>query len=95
MRILKRRKNSKEYYYLQHSFRKKGKVTTREKYLGKKIPSSIESIKKSFLEECNKASLFELFEKIKKRFQKEWRKYPVSAKRKSKGANCNSFHIQH
>ena len=61
MRILKR----KRYYYLQHSFRKEGKVITKEKYLGKEIPGNIEDIKKSFLEKCSN-NFFELFEKIKK-----------------------------
>ncbi len=84
MRIIKRKKNKKEYYYLQHSFRKKVKVITKEKYLGKKIPKSIENIKKNFLEECNKVALFELFEKIKKGFQKDWKKYPGSIKEKVK-----------
>lgn len=79
MRILKR----KGYYYLQHSFRKEGKVITKEKYLGKKIPRNIEDIKKSFLEKCSN-NLFELFEKIKKEFEKEWIKYPETIKEKIK-----------
>lgn len=84
MRIIKRQKGKKSYYYLQHSFRKNGKVVTKEKYLGKKIPKNIEEIKKKFLEECHKASLFGLFEKIKNEFQKEWQKYPKSIKEKVK-----------
>jgi len=81
MRILKRKK---EYYYLQHSFRKQGKVITKEKYIGKKIPRNIEKIKKEFLLECNKHGLFLLFAKIKNNFQKEWKKYPESIKEKIK-----------
>ena len=84
MRILKRTKQNKEYYYLHHSFRKQGKVITKERYLGKKIPLNIEDIKNKFLEECNKASLFELFDAIKNRFQKEWQRYPKSVKEKLK-----------
>ncbi len=84
MRVLKRKKRNQEYYYLQHSFRKQGKVVTREKYLGKEVPSGVEDIKKSFLEECNKDSLFGLFEKIKNGFQREWKKYPASIKEKFK-----------
>ncbi len=37
MRIIKRKKGTKEYFYLQHSYRKKSKVITKERYLGKKI----------------------------------------------------------
>ncbi|MCK5039720.1 MAG: Fic family protein [Candidatus Aenigmarchaeota archaeon] len=80
MRILKR----KNYYYLQHSFRKEGKVLTREKYIGKKIPKTIESIKLNFLEECHKEHLFKLFEKIKRKYSKQWQKYPQSIKEKIK-----------
>lgn len=82
MRILKRKRKKKEFYYLQHSFRKKGKIITREKYLGRTIPKSIEKIKKDFLDECHEISLFSQFEKIKKNFQKEWGKYPESIKEK-------------
>ena len=45
MRVLKRKKGNKEYYYLQHSYRKGTKVITKEKYLGKEIPKNIEEIK--------------------------------------------------
>jgi len=51
MRVLKRTKGNEEFYYLQHSFRKDGKVITKEKYLGKEIPKNIEDIKKQFKEE--------------------------------------------
>lgn len=84
MRILKRKKGREEYYYLQHSFRKEGKVVTKEKYLGKSVPKNIEEIKKVFLEECHKASLFELFKKIRRGFQKEWQRFPKSIKEKVK-----------
>lgn len=84
MRILKRRKGKEDYYYLQHSFRKKGKVVTKEKYLGKTVPKNVEEIKKKFFEECHKAGLYELFEKIKRGFQKEWQEYPESMKEKVK-----------
>ncbi|MDO8740169.1 MAG: Fic family protein [Candidatus Woesearchaeota archaeon] len=82
MRVLKRRAGKKEYYYLQHSFRIKGRVVTKEKYLGKGIPENIEELKRVFLEECYESGLFGLFEKIKKGFQKEWRRYPESIKEK-------------
>ncbi|HHE36403.1 MAG TPA: Fic family protein [Candidatus Woesearchaeota archaeon] len=84
MRIIKLRKNNHEYYYLKHSFRFQGKVITREKYLGKKIPENIKEIEQAFLEECKKKSIFRLFEKIKQGFRREWKKYPDSIKEKLK-----------
>lgn len=84
MRVIKRKKGNKEYFYLQHSFRIKGKVVSREKYLGKKIPISIEEIKKAFLEASYKKGLFKQFETIRSGFQKEWQKYPDSVKEKVK-----------
>lgn len=81
MRIIKRTKSKAEYFYLQHSFRKDGKVSTRELYLGKKVPDNIEEIKAKLLLEAQEA-LAEKLEKIKNRFQKEWKRYPESAKTK-------------
>lgn len=81
MRIVKRRKGKAEYFYLQHSFRKNGKVVTKELYLGKNIPENIEEIKEKLLLETKKALLNKL-EKIRGSFQKEWKRYPESAKEK-------------
>jgi Fic family protein len=81
MRVLKRRKGKAEYFYLQHSFRKEGKVVTKEIYLGKRIPDNIEEIKAKIMLEAREA-LTEKLEKIKSDFQKEWKKYPESAKEK-------------
>ena len=81
MRIIKRRKIKTEYLYLQHSFRKNGKVVTRELYLGKKIPDNIDEIKAKLMHEPHEA-LSEKLEKIKSNFQKEWRRTPQSAKEK-------------
>jgi len=79
MRIIKRKKGRKEYFYLQHSFRKKGKVTTKEKYLGLKIPRDIEKIKQEFSLEF-KIELYKKIREIKENFQNEWKKIPKSAK---------------
>jgi len=81
MRIVKRRKGKTEYLYLQHSFRKNGKVVTKELYLGKNIPENVEEIKERLLLETKK-ELFNKLEKIKSSFQKEWKRYPESAKEK-------------
>ncbi|MBI4009714.1 MAG: Fic family protein [Candidatus Aenigmarchaeota archaeon] len=81
MRIIKRRKGKAEYFYLQHSFRADGKVITKEKYLGKNIPKNIEAIKEKFQLETQK-NLYEKLGKIRNSFQKEWGKYPKTAKEK-------------
>jgi len=81
VRIIKRRKGKTEYFYLQHSYRKGGKVTTKELYLGKKIPDNIEEIKSKLMHEPQKA-LSDKLEKIRNNFQKEWKKVPESAKQK-------------
>src|SRR3989344_4354277 len=51
MHIVKRKKGKQEYYYLQISQRKKGKVINKEVYLGKTIPKDIEKIKESLEQE--------------------------------------------
>jgi len=79
MRIIKRKKGKADYFYLQHSFRKDGKVVTKELYLGKKIPENIEEIKAKLMHESHEA-LSEKLERIRENFQKEWKKVPSSAK---------------
>lgn len=81
MRIIKRIKGKKEYFYLQHSFRKGKKIETKEAYLGKDMPKNIEIIKERLLREAKKER-YKKLEKIKKNFQEEWKRYPVTAKNK-------------
>lgn len=81
MRIIKRKKGKKEYYYLQHSFRKNRKVVTKEKYLGLEIPKNIEETKKSFRKELEQ-DINKKIELIKKNFQAEWKRIPESARKK-------------
>jgi len=81
VRTIKRRKGKTEYFYLQHSYRKEGKVVTKELYLGKKIPDNIEEIKAKLMHEPHKA-LSEKLERIRNNFQKEWKNVPPSAKQK-------------
>jgi len=79
MKIIKR----KNFYYLGHSFRKEGKVIYRERYLGKEIPENIEEIKENFLRECFQEDIFKKLKIIKNNFNKEWKKFPESIKKKS------------
>ena len=80
MRILARKRGTKKYFYLQHSFRKGVKIITREKYLGTEIPKNIDEIKILFGKEA-KDEINRKLEKIKENFQKEWQKIPESVKK--------------
>jgi len=81
MKIIKKIKGNKEYFYLKHSFRKGNKVITKEKYLGKEIPKDIDLLKEELLKE-EKEDLYLKLEKIKNNFQEEWNKYPETVKNK-------------
>ncbi len=79
MHIVKRMKGTEAYFYLQHSYRRDGKVITKERYLGKKIPENVEEVKAQLLNDAQD-SLIEKLEKIRSCFQNEWQTYPESAK---------------
>ncbi len=83
MRIITRKKGNKEYYYLQHSFRKGKRVITRERYIGLNIPKDIDELKGEFSRELKK-DLYKKLEKIKVHFQEEWKKLPKSIQEKEK-----------
>jgi Fic family protein len=78
-----KKKGNKEYYYLQHSFRKGKRVITKEKYIGLKIPKDIDEVKGEFSKELKK-DLYKKLEGIKEDFQKEWKKLPKSVQEKEK-----------
>ncbi|MBS3088962.1 Fic family protein [Candidatus Pacearchaeota archaeon] len=81
MKITARKKGNKKYFYLKHSFRKGGKIITKEKYLGAEIPTDIEEVKLKFGEEFQK-NINKKLESIKKHFQAEWKRLPESVKEK-------------
>ncbi|MEK6896496.1 MAG: Fic family protein [Nanoarchaeota archaeon] len=81
MRILKRKKGTREYFYLQHSFRKNGRVVTKEKYIGTEIPKNIGEITNQ-LKMHLKEDIYQRLEKIQKNFQSEWKRLPQSIKEK-------------
>lgn len=91
MRVLRRKRAGRFYHYLQHSFRKRGKVVTKEKYLGKNVSQDIDEIKSALLLECCKAEFLRKFEKIRQSFRAEWQKYPASMKEKTKEQIAISF----
>ncbi|MBT4604709.1 Fic family protein [archaeon] len=69
-------------FYLKHSFRKYGKVKTKQKYLGKDVPKNIEQVKEELFRECLQEELFKKLKDIQKNFKKEWKNYPESIKKK-------------
>src|SRR3989344_9707104 len=81
MLIKRIKRGEKEYYYLEHSIRKKSKIIKKQEYLGTKIPDNIEEIKYKFTKEL-RSELYEKIEKIKDNFQKEWKSIPESVKEK-------------
>ncbi len=83
MRIIQKKKGNKEYYYLQHSFRKGRKVITKEKYIGVELPKNIDEIKGEFSRELKK-ELYGRLERIRDNFQEEWKKLPKSVQEKEK-----------
>lgn len=83
VKITKKKVGEQEYYYLVHSFRKKGKVYKKQKYLGKEIPRNVSALIKQFQEEELK-EVYKKLEKIKENFQREWGKIPESAKEREK-----------
>lgn len=81
MNIIKRKKGKGTYYYLKHSFRNKGRMINKERYLGLEIPKDIDKIKSEFLQEIKKDLNTKLI-LIRKNFQEEWKRIPLSAKEK-------------
>jgi len=81
VRIIERKKGKTNYFYLQHSFRRDGKVVTKELYLGKEVPDDIEEIKAKIMLETRE-TLTKKLERIITHFQKEWKRCPESAKEK-------------
>ncbi|MCK5474120.1 MAG: Fic family protein [Candidatus Aenigmarchaeota archaeon] len=85
MAIVKKKAVGKHaYYYLEHSFRKDGKIEKKEKYLGKTIPKNIEDVKKQFISEIYKSKWFDEFDRIKKGFLAQKKLMPASAIEKEK-----------
>ncbi len=82
--IKKIKKGNKEYFYIVHSYREGKTVKKKQLYLGDSIPKDIEEKKKEFMREFYKMKFFEDIEKIKEKFNSEYKLLPASAKEKSK-----------
>lgn len=83
MRLIKKKKGNKEYYYIQNSIRKGKKVITKEYYVGKTVPKDINQIMQKIDHESKK-ELYKKLERIKFNFQNEWKKLPESVKEHEK-----------
>ena len=68
--IKKKTINGKTYYYLEHSYRKNGRVYKKEKYIGNKLPKNIDKLKEKLLLELYEELWFKQFDKIKNTFNK-------------------------
>jgi len=80
--IKKKVLKNQTYYYLEHSIRKGNKVQKKEIYLGRKIPSDINKIKKDFLDQIYREKWFIDIDRIKLNFSKERKAMPKSAREK-------------
>lgn len=80
--LSKKNIEGKTYYYLEHSYRKNGRVDKKTKYLGKNIPKNIEELKQEFLLEIYQEFWFTKFDTIKEKFNKEQKNIPTSGKQK-------------
>ena len=80
--IKKKQISNKTYHYLQHTYRKNGKVLYKEKYLGENIPKNIDKIKQDFLIEIYKELWYKKFDKIKHNFSKNQKKMPKDIEEK-------------
>jgi len=89
--IKKKNMNGNTYYYLEHSFRKNGKIDKKEKYLGSTLPKNIDQVKEEFLREFYQETWFIRFDTIKEQFIKEKRNIPPSMKKKETEQFATAF----
>ncbi|VVB86207.1 Fic/DOC family protein [uncultured archaeon] len=80
--IRKKTVGKQTYYYLEHSFREKGRVEKKGKYLGKTLPQNIEEVKKQFISEIYREKWFGIFDKIREEYTTQEKKHPLSAQEK-------------
>ena len=80
--LRKRRIGKNEYYYLEHSYKERGKVKVISKYLGVKKPDSINDLKKSIVFEVLRKQWLSSLLAIKKNYSKEQKTLPKSAQEK-------------
>lgn len=82
VRLKKKIIGKRRYYYLEHSFRKNGKIQKKEQYLGKDLPKNLKELKRRFVSEIYREKWFKLFDEMRINFSREEKIIPKSAKEK-------------
>lgn len=77
--IKKRSIGTHDYFYLKHTFRTPVGTETREKYLGRRIPTNVEQMKRDFLIELYKYRWYPLLDEVRINYSKEQHRMPHSA----------------
>lgn len=80
--IKKKTISGNTYYYLEHSFRKNGKIEKQEIYLGKEIPKDIDKIKNKLISDILYENWLKKFNKIRETYSNEYKQTPLSAREK-------------
>ena len=80
--IRKKTVKKQTYYYLDYSFRERGDVHKREKFLGKSLPKNVEELKQEFMTEIYRERWFDKIDKIKAEFIEQNKITPISARKK-------------
>jgi len=88
--VRKRQVGTREYFYLRHTLRTSGGYEAREKYLGVKLPTNLDEVKREFLAEIFRERWYPLLEAIRSNYAKELRTMPKSALEK----NARSFAVK-
>jgi Fic family protein len=89
--VKKKNMHGNTYYYLQHSFRRNGKIDKKEKYLGIALPKNIDQVKEEFLREFYQETWFNRFDTIKEQLIQEKRNTPQSLEKKQTEQFATSF----
>lgn len=77
--VKKRLVGTRQYFYLQHTLRTADGFEAREKYLGVRLPSNLEEVKREFLAEIAKERWYPLLEAIRSNYARELKTLPQSA----------------
>ncbi|MEA3557994.1 MAG: Fic family protein [Candidatus Thermoplasmatota archaeon] len=81
--LRERKRNGITYYYLEHSFRKGGRVEKRERYLGNSIPDDIDVIKNGLIHDIYRERWFEDIDLIGENYKGRVASLPPSALEKA------------
>ena len=82
----KKKVGGKSFYYLEQSFRVKGSVNKREKFIGEGLPKNMAELKRQFSREVRAELVYPRLDEIKKGFAAEERSLPASSREKNRQA---------